>query len=112
MKAFILLLRVGAILFVASLEGCAHVPAASHGDVAPLFHDALFKPPAQPVDDRAVLAVDASMQRFLAAQIVPKTHHADPRQALLDALNGELRLDYDSETTRTASQTFATGSRS
>jgi hypothetical protein len=54
-KTFILLLRVGAILFTASLAGCAHVPAARTGDVTPLFHDALFKPPAEPVDSRAIL---------------------------------------------------------
>jgi Tfp pilus assembly protein PilF len=47
------------------------------------------------------------MRRFVAGQIVPQTRHEDPRQALLDALRGKLRIDYDSETTRTASQTFA-----
>ena len=107
MKTFILLLRVGAILFAASLAGCADVPTARTSDVTPLFHDALFKPPAQPVDRRAIFAVDASMRRFLADEIVPQIRHEDPRQALLDALNGKLLIDYDSEMTRTASQTFA-----
>lgn len=107
MKAFILLLRVGAILFAASLAGCAHVPAARTGDVTPLFHDALFKPPAKPVDSRAIFAVDASMRRFLAEEIVPQTRHIDPRQALLNAMGGKLLIDYDSQMTRTASQTFA-----
>lgn len=107
MKAFILLLRVGAILFAASLADCADVPTARTGDVTPLFHDALFKPPAEPVDGRAIFAVDASMRHFLAEEIVPQTHHMDPRQALLDAMGGKLLIDYDSEMTRTASQTFA-----
>jgi len=106
-KAFILLLQVGAILFAASLAGCAHMPTARTGDVTPLFHDALFKRPAEPADSRAIFAVDTSMRRFLAEQIVPQTHHEDPRQALLDALNGKLLIDYDSQMTRTASQTFA-----
>jgi Tfp pilus assembly protein PilF len=106
-KAFILLLRVGAILFAVSLAGCADVPTARTSDVTPLFHDALFKPLAKPVNSRAIFAVDASMQRFLAEEIVPKTGHADPRHALLEALNGKLLIDYDSEMTRTASQTFA-----
>ena len=107
MKAFILMLRFGAIVFAAALAGCAHVPTAQTGDVTPLFRDALFKPPAEPVDSRVIFAVDASMRRFLAKQIVPQTRHKDPRLALLDALSGKLRIDYDSEMTRTASQTFA-----
>ncbi|TAM98758.1 MAG: hypothetical protein EPN40_06110, partial [Rhodanobacteraceae bacterium] len=83
------------------------LPTARTSDITPLFRDALFKPPPAPVDSRAVFAVDASMRRFLAEQIAPQAHHEDPRQALLDALNGKLRIDYDSEMTRTASQAFA-----
>lgn len=107
MKTFILLSWASAVLFAASMAGCAHVPTARTGDVAPLFRDALFKPPAEPVDSRAIFAVDASMRRFLAEEIVPQARRKDPRQALLDALSGKLLIDYDSETTRTASQTFA-----
>jgi Tfp pilus assembly protein PilF len=106
-KAFILLLRIGAILFAVSLAGCAEMPATGAGDVTPLFRDALFKPPAKPIDRRAIFAVDDSMRRFIAEEIVPHTRHADTRQVLLDALRGKLRIDYDSEMTRTASQTFA-----
>ncbi|HET7931072.1 MAG TPA: tetratricopeptide repeat protein [Rhodanobacteraceae bacterium] len=107
MKAFIFLLQVGAILVAALLAGCASVPAARTSDVTPLFRDELFKPPAEPVDSRAIFAVDAPMRRFLAEEIIPQARHKDPRQALLDALRGKLRIDYDSEITRTASQTFA-----
>lgn len=106
-KTFILLLRVGAILFAASLAGCADVPAARTSDVKPLFHDALFKPPAKPVDSGVIFAVDTSMRRFLDEEIVPQARHMDPRLALLDAMRGKLLIDYDSEMTRTASQTFA-----
>ena len=107
MKAFFLLLRTSAILFAMSLAGCADVPTARTGDVAPLFHDELFKPPAEPVDGRAIFAVDASMQRFLDEEVVPQTRHTDLRQALLEAVGGKLMIDYDSEMTRTAAQTFA-----
>ena len=106
MKAFILLLRIGAILLVASLAGCTSLPTARTRDVAPLFHDALFKPLPRPIDNRAIFAVDASMRRFIATEIIPQTHHEDPRQALLEAVGGKLMIDYDSEMTRTASQTF------
>ncbi len=105
MKAFILPLRTGMFLFAASLAACAAVPAAGTTDTT-LFHDALFKPAAEPVDSRAIFAVDASMRRFLAEAVVPQARHADPRQALLDAISDKLRVDYDSEMTRTASQTF------
>ncbi|MEO6969058.1 MAG: tetratricopeptide repeat protein [Rhodanobacteraceae bacterium] len=101
-----MLLRVGAILFAAASTGCAVVPTARTSDVTPLFRDALFKPPATPVDSRVIFAVDASMRRFLAEEIVPRTRHTDRRQALLDAMGGKLQIDYDSEMTRTASQTF------
>ena len=86
------------------LRGSAH---RQTGDVTPLFHDALFKPPVEPIDGRAIFAVDAPMRRFLAEEIVPQTRHTDPQQALLDAMNGKLLIDHDSEMTRTASQTFA-----
>lgn len=107
MRTFILLLRIGAILLAVALASCAHVPTAGTGDVTPLFRDSLFKPPPKPIDSRAIFAVDASMRRFVTEEIVSKTRHADPRQSLLDALNSKLKIDYDSEMTRTASQTFA-----
>jgi hypothetical protein len=101
-KTFIRVLRVGALFFATSLAGCAHVPIANRGDVTPLFRDALFKPPAEPVDLASIFAVDASMRRFIAEEIIPQTRHGDARQALLNALNGKLLIDYDSAITRTA----------
>lgn len=106
-KTFFLLLRVGAVLCAASLAGCAGVPTVRTGDVTPLFRDSLFKPPAKPVDSRAIFAVDAPMRRFLDEELASRPGRADPRQALLDAVRGNLRIDYDSAMTRTASQTFA-----
>lgn len=106
MKAFIFLLRVGAVLLAVLTTACAVVPVARTGDVTPLFEDAEFKPPVESVDSRAIFAVDDSMRRFLAEEIVPQLHRKDPREALLDALGDKLLIDYDSETTRTASQTF------
>ena len=77
-----------AILFTASLAACAHLPTAGTGDATPLFRDSLFEPPATPIDSGAIFAADASMQRFLAEDIIPQTRHKDTRQALLDALHG------------------------
>lgn len=107
MKAFIFLPRIGAILVAALLASCASVPATRTGNPAPLFRDALFKPPAEPIDTRSIFEVDAAMRRFVADEIVPQLRHEDARMALLKALSGKLRIDYDSAITRTASQTFA-----
>lgn len=107
MTAVIPLLRGGTILLAAWLAGCASGPPVRTSDVTPLFQDALFKPPTEPIDVRSIFAIDAPMQRFLAKDIVPRSRHTDPRQALFDALRGNLRIDYSSEMTRTASQTFA-----
>lgn len=107
MKAFILLLRIASLAIATSLAGCANAPAARSGDVAALFHDALFRPPPEPVDRRAIFAIDAPMQQYIADDIMPRIRHADRRTALLDALTDELRIDYDSHMTRTARQTFA-----
>ncbi|MGH8041908.1 MAG: tetratricopeptide repeat protein [Rudaea sp.] len=47
------------------------------------------------------------MRRFIAEDIIPHTRNADRRRALLDALQGKLQIDYDTQRTRTAAQTFA-----
>lgn len=107
MQSFVLLLRTGVTSLAIALAACAPAPMTRSNDVAPLFQDALFKRPAAPIDSAAIFALDAPMRRFLAEKISPRTGERDPRRALLDALAGELRLDYDAEETRTASQAFA-----
>jgi Tfp pilus assembly protein PilF len=106
-KSFLLLLRTGVTSLAIALAACAPAATTRSNDVAPLFHDALFKRPAAPIDSAAIFALDAPMRRFLAQKIAPQMIDKDPRRALLDALADELRLDYDAEETRTASQAFA-----
>ena len=107
MKAFLLLARIGAVLFAVSLAGCASGPAVRTQDVRTLFRDSLFKPPPEHFDPRSIFAVDAPMRHFIAHEIVPLARRKDARQALLDTLSSKLRIDYDTEMTRTAGQTFA-----
>lgn len=107
MKVLLLLVRIGAMSLVTALTGCALAPTARTSNVEPLFQDALFEPPAEPIDAKAIFAFDDAMRHFLASEITPRARHKNPRQALLDALTGKLRIDYDSEMTRTASQAFA-----
>jgi Tfp pilus assembly protein PilF len=106
-KSFLLLLWTGVTSLAIALAACAPAATTRSNDVAPLFHDALFKRPAAPIDSAAIFALDAPMRRFLAQKIAPQMIDKDPRRALLDALADELRLDYDAEETRTASQAFA-----
>lgn len=107
MKPFLLCLRAGATALAIASAGCAPSSTTRPVDVAPLFHDALFKPPATPVSSAPIFALDAPMRRFLAEKITSQTSERDPRRALLNALEDELRLDYDAAETRTASQAFA-----
>lgn len=107
MKVLLLLVRIGVTSLVATLTGCALAPMARTSDVEPLFQDALFERPTEPIDSKAIFAFDDPMRRFLAREVTPQARHKDPRQALLDALTGKLRIDYDPEMTRTAPQAFA-----
>jgi len=87
------------------LAGCASAPPMP--PAADLFHDAAFKAPAQHIDPDAALAVSPAMRAYLAANFGQRTRHADPRRQLISALSrGELKLEYDAESTRTAAEAF------
>lgn len=107
MKPLLLCLRAGVTALAIVSVGCAPSSTTRPVDVAPLFHDGLFKPPATPVSSAPIFAIDAPMRRFLNEKIRSQTEERDPRRALLNALEGELRLDYDAAETRTAAQAFA-----
>lgn len=106
-KSCRLLLRAGVAALTIALAGCLPASLTRSNDVAPLFNDALFKRPSAPIDSAAIFALDAPMRHFLTEKIAPQLVERDPRRALLDALAGELRLDYDAAETRTAAQAFA-----
>lgn len=90
------------------LGGCASAPP-SWPAVDPLFHDTAFAPPSQPVDPARVLSMSPSMRQFMNDEIVPRTRSgASAHRNLLDAMyaRGKLKLAYDTEMTRTASEAF------
>src|ERR1700754_4093814 len=73
-----------------------------------MFQDALFAPPTDKVDAADIFALTPAMHAFVDNQL----HHGfrlDRRQALVDALSTktQLKIEYDSSTTRTASEAFA-----
>ncbi len=89
------------------LGGCVSPPPRLQAPDR-LFADALFKPPARAIDVREVFALSEPMQRYLREQIEPLVRRRGAEQALFDALyaQGQLKLDYDSTRTRTASEAF------
>ena len=103
MKAFALLLSAWVV------SGCAAL-GASEGTPPPmLLHDALFAPPSSPVRSSDVFAVSAEMRGYLRDEISAQVHAKGKEKALYDALysRNQLKLDYDAEVTRNASEAFA-----
>jgi len=74
-----------------------------------LFDDSLFAAPSERISGEDVFAVSEAMRRYLQhPQIEAQLRRKGPQRGLLEALytTGELRLDYDSRTTRNAAQAF------
>jgi len=87
------------------LAACASAPPMPPAD--DLFHDAAFAPPAQRVDPGVALAVSPAMRAYLAANFGPRIRDFDRRRQLINALSkGELKLEYDAQSTRTAAEAF------
>jgi tetratricopeptide (TPR) repeat protein len=87
---------------------CATSPQAPRTDR--LFSDQLFSPPSQRVSAGDVFAVSHAMRQYLATE--ENSHQMRVKgiqQGLFDALysKGQLQLEYSSEHTRNAAQTFA-----
>jgi Flp pilus assembly protein TadD len=94
-------------LLCLSLLGCASAPPAAQPSDA-VFRDALFAAPSPKPDAGALFALTPAMKRYLAEQIEPQVRRKGAQMALLDALytQGELRLEYDAQRTRTAAEAF------
>lgn len=97
------------ILIAALLTGCANTPSGpSAPPPAMFFQDALFAPPAQPIRPDDVFAFTPAMHDYLRTEVMPLLRSRGQRQGLVDALytRGQLKLDYDTGSTRNASQAF------
>ena len=90
------------------LAGCAAttVPLAPAG--ADMFDDAGFGAAKEPLDPADVFRFTPEMQEYLQKTIMPMARARGLAHALTDALytRSKLMLEYDSSTTRTASQAF------
>ena len=89
------------------LQGCATAPTAPPADTA-FFRDELFKPASERIDPADVFAMTPEMRRFLKRDIGRQLEDRGWHRGLVDALyrDGQLKLEYDAEVTRTAAQAF------
>lgn len=94
-----------AFLLALLLSACASVPVPAPQR---LFDDALFGPPAQPVDAAEVFRLSDAMRRYLDENLARDVRRKGPRSALIDAMYapGRLRLEYDAVRTRNAAEAF------
>jgi len=98
------------LLLCALLGACASAPPAE-GPTQLLLKDALFEPPARPVDAREIFALSPEMRSYLEKELIPKLRGGSQRQ-LVETLykQRDLRLEYDSVRTRSAAEAFASRS--
>jgi tetratricopeptide (TPR) repeat protein len=96
-----------ALLLCVLLGACATGGAPS-ADSRHLLDDSLFAAPSVQVSAEGVMALNPAMREVLRTEVLPVVRGNDPRRALVHALQrgGLLRLEYDSEVTRTAAEAF------
>ncbi len=99
--------RFAVLLISLMLAACASPPPTA--PTVALLHDALFAPPAQaPLSAAEIFAVSEPMKRYADHDIAAQLRNRGPQKGLLDALYSkrQLKLEYDAERTRTASEAF------
>lgn len=98
---------LSALILAALLAGCASAPQPARLPEHALFDDAAFKAPDDLVTPEQLFALTPEMKAF-AARIRHTRGDRYLHEALFDALRSrdQLRLEYDSEITRTAAQAF------
>jgi tetratricopeptide (TPR) repeat protein len=93
------------LLMALALEACSTAPPLSP---QPLLHDESFTRPAQPIDAREVFALDDAMRDYLRQSAKGSLYFHNRAEWLVQSLykRGELKIEYDSATTRNAAQAF------
>ena len=86
------------------VAGCVPLPTLTRAPDG-ILHDELFAAPSQPIDAKQVFALSDAMKKYVRDELA--TQYKGPRQALIDAVSqGQLRLEYDTVTTRDAAEAF------
>jgi Tfp pilus assembly protein PilF len=94
------------LLLCMLLSACANTPVAPRTEH--LFKDYLFSAPSERISADDVFALNDQMKHYLRTEIAGQLRAKGPLMGLVDALYGErqLKLEYDSASTRNASQAF------
>lgn len=92
---------------VLALNACSTTPVISAQPQ--LFHDELFSAPTSLVNSDNIFKADAAIRQFITNEIATQLKTNSHQRALFNALynKAQLRLEYDSSMTRTASEAFA-----
>ena len=96
------------ILVSLLLGGCASTPQLAAPP--PLFADASFKPPSEPIGAQNLFTLSPAMQAFVhSPAFEAQLRSKGLERGLIDALYSktDLKLEYDSSRTRTAAETYA-----
>jgi Tfp pilus assembly protein PilF len=101
--------RLASLLLVLPLllAGCAGTP--QHPAPPPLFADASFKPPSEPVGAQNLFTLSPAMKAYVhSPAFEARMRNKSPERGLIDALYSktDLKLEYDSSRTRTAAETY------
>ncbi|MBS0448203.1 MAG: tetratricopeptide repeat protein [Proteobacteria bacterium] len=101
--------RLSGIFLSLLVAACATAPELPATAVNPIFHDERFAAPVEPIlDADQVFALSDAMKHYLHVEIAPQLRGEGLSRGLIDALSrhDQLKLEYDSEMTRTAAQAF------
>ena len=99
-----MLARLPACLLVLALAACANGPLAPAPDE--LFRDELFAAPSERIPADQVFAMSPAMRQYLERELTLRSIKGT-RQSLIEAVaQGQLKLEYDSVSTRTAAEAF------
>jgi tetratricopeptide (TPR) repeat protein len=88
------------------LSACAQAPVAPRPDG--LFQDHRFAPPSERISAADIFAISDEMKHFLREEIGPQLRAHGLQRGLVEALyrQGQLKLDYDTASTRNAAEAF------
>jgi Flp pilus assembly protein TadD len=91
------------------LGGCAVAPLPAARPPLHLLDDGAFAVPAQRIDAADVFALSPAMKHYLDVEIAPQLRRMGAQRGLVDALDrkAQLRLDFDTDITRTAAEAFS-----
>ncbi len=100
--------RLAILLSLSLLAGCASVQPAPEAP-PPVFADAAFAPPSEPVRTDTLFDLSPEMRAYLASsRFTTILRERGGRHGLVEALysKSDLQLEYESSKTRTAAETY------